>query len=139
IPQDEFTKSKERLEAKLSGQAKNLKSIKLQLIYRRLGSEKTHSLNLEPSPDDPLRYDIPTDKIPNGEYELSVKLTGKANKERQVTGNSESITYVVKDGLPETDEIEEPADESNFVHILGILGILLSIGAYAGIYLKIKS
>lgn len=139
IPPDEFSKKNERIEAHLSSSTKSLKGLKLQLLFRKVGSDDNRVLTLENSTDDSLVYEIPTSKLPNGEVEMSVRLTGKGSKDKTVTANSQTVIFNVVDGTEATGgetyiEIDENATS---IHLIGIAAILLMGACFGGIYYRI--
>ena len=138
---DEFSGKKESPEAHLSSAAKSLKGVKLQLVFRKLGSEDSQILTLEPSHDNPLVYEIPTSRLPNGEVEMSVKLSAKAGKDKPVTANSQSLIFNVTDGGAEStaESYEEVEVGAVSIHLIGIGALVLLLACLGGIHVRINS
>jgi uncharacterized protein (TIGR03503 family) len=141
VPPDEFTGAKETVQAVLSKDPHEFKSLKVQLIAKRENEDKPVGLTLKPRNDAPKIYDIPLERLKAGKYELSVRVTGTDEKRKKVSASSETITYTIaaKEGENTSDEeVDELAEESapSAGHgelITGILCLLAALGWVSGL------
>ncbi|MFN8390360.1 MAG: VWA domain-containing protein [Bdellovibrionota bacterium] len=138
-PPDDFTGTPERVQAVLSKDPGQFKSLKVQLVAKKKDEEKPVGLTLKSGKEDPAVFDIPTEKLKPGEYELYVKVTGVDERKKAVSGSSETIQYSVahKEGEPDASgEVEELDDHPAETHsnlVVGLISILLSIAWLGGL------
>jgi len=144
---DEFAGTTARLEAVLGANPNTYRNLKVQLIAKKKGAEKPIGLTLKAKADKPEVFEVPIEKLPAGEYELSARVQGTDLKHRPVNGSSETIEYTiepkpgekVEEGEPlevvegDGEQPEEGASESHGEMIAGVLGILLSLAWIAGL------
>jgi len=147
VPPDDFAGTAESLQVVLSKDPSTLKSLKVQLVAKPEGSEKLLGVTLTPHEKASDTFDVPLEKLPPGDYELSARYTAVDEHKKKVGGASESIKYTIHahatgtseteniDDVPEVPDGEEhPASTFNWVElIVGIGGILLACGWIAGL------
>lgn len=148
VPADSFSGTAERIEAVLGGEPSSYRNLKVQLVAKKKGAEKPVGITLKAKEDKPNLFEVPTEKLPAGEYELTVRVQAYDLKHKPITGSSETLPYTVQpkagekvveegeiedivEGTVDTGDTDEHGEaeavETHSDLIPGIVGIVLAL------------
>ena len=138
LPGDDFEGKEEQLKVQLKGDALQVKSPKISIMFKEKDGEKTYNLVPKPLGEEKGAYAIPASKVPKGTFEAVANISGVTKGKKELKASSPPIEYVGsgKPGEEETapEEAEEaPAEEGTSAStIIGLVLLVLAIGWAGG-------